>query len=64
LEASAVSSGGVYDDVRDYIFKIEMVKVFKNEILATVGEILDVEDILHRMADEGIKAVAGSLGSS
>jgi hypothetical protein len=56
-----VPCGSIYNNIRYYVFKIVMVKGFKDEILAAVCEILDVEDVLHRMADEGIEAVASSL---
>jgi hypothetical protein len=41
-----------------------MVKGFKDEVLAAVCEILDMENVLHRMSDESIKTVASSLSGS
>jgi hypothetical protein len=61
LETGAPTMGG-FDDDRGYsVFEASAIKAFKNKILIFIHEVLNVEGVLHGVANEGIKTIASGF---
>lgn len=55
---------GSYDYLGDGFSETKSIKVIKDEVLAAVGQVLDVEEILHGVPDKGVETVTGSFNTS
>ena len=54
LGASAIPVCGGDDNFTDGLSKSESIKVVEDEVLRAIGEVLNVEEVLHGMPDEGV----------
>ena len=64
LSADAVLISSGYDHFRDSLSEPKGIEIVKNKVLGAIGEVFDVEEILHGVSDEGVKTITCCLNGS